>query len=164
MSPRIEPLNRTHAVEAFDCGVDALNGYLWRHAIANHNAGAGRTYVAIAGEEIAGYFTLAVAQVEHAEAPERLAKGLAKYPIPLMLLARLAVANSWQGKGLGSGLLKDAMQRTMAVAEIAGIRALSVQAKDDAARTFYERFGFMPSSTDPQRMFLLLKEIRAMLG
>ena len=80
-----------------------------------------------------------------------------------MLLARLAVATSWQGKGLGSGLLKDAMLRTLQAADIAGIRAIAVHAKDDDARAFYERFGFMPAPTDPYHSFVLLKDVHAVL-
>jgi predicted N-acetyltransferase YhbS len=80
-----------------------------------------------------------------------------------MLLARLAIATSWQGKGLGSGLLKDAMLRTLQAADIAGIRAFAVHAKDDEARSFYERFDFVASPTDPYHLFRLLKDIRAAL-
>lgn len=163
MSLRIEPLDRGHDLEAFDCGREPLNLYLRRHALANHAAGAGRTYVALSGEEVVGYHTLAAAQADYAGAPERLAKGLARHPIPLMLLARLAVARTWQGRGLGAGLLKDAMLRTLAAADIAGVRALAVHAKDEAARGFYERFDFIASPSDPTHLFLLVKEIRATL-
>ena len=77
-----------------------------------------------------------------------------------MLLARLAIGVQWQGKGLGSGLLKDAMQRTLVAADIAGIRAFAVHAKDDEARAFYEHFGFSPLPSDPYHLFRLLKDIR----
>ena len=104
-----------------------------------------------------------MAQFEYDDAPHRLGKGLARHPIPLMLLARLAVATSWQGKGLGSGLLKDAMLRTLQAADIAGIRAMAVHAKDDEARAFYERFGFVPAPTDLYHLFVLIKDVRAIL-
>ena len=81
-----------------------------------------------------------------------------------MLLARLAVATSWQGKGLGSGPLKDAMLRTLRAADIAGIRAMAVHAKDDDARAFYERYGFVAAPTDPYHVFVLLKDVRAGAG
>jgi len=97
------------------------------------------------------------------DAPERLKKGLARHPVPIMLLARLAIAASWHGQGLGSGLLKDAMLRTLQAAEIAGIRAFAVHAKDHAARAFYERFDFVPSPSDPYHLFRLLKDVRAVL-
>lgn len=163
MNLRIEKLQRGHAVESFDCGSEALNRFLIRHALQNEQAGASRTYVALDDTEVAGYYTLVVGQVEHAAAPERLKKGLARHPVPIMLLARLAIATHWQGKGLGAGLLKDAMLRTLKAADIAGIRAFAVHAKDDAARAFYERFDFVASPSDPYHLFRLLKDIRAIV-
>jgi len=105
-----------------------------------------------------------VGQVEYADAPERLTKGIARHAVPIMLLARLAVALGQQGRGIGSGLLKDAMRRTLQAADIAGIRAFAVHAKDDEARAFYERFDFVPSPADPYHLFVLLKDLRAYLG
>jgi GNAT superfamily N-acetyltransferase len=163
MNLHIEKLARAHAVEHFDCGQQDLNRFLIRYALQNQQAGASTTYVALADEIVAGYYTLVVGQVEHEGAHERLKKGLARHPVPVMLLARLAIAVAWQGKGLGSGLLKDAMLRTLAAAEIAGIRAFVVHAKDDNARAFYDRFDFVPSPTDPYHLFRLLKDIRAAL-
>jgi GNAT superfamily N-acetyltransferase len=160
---RIEKLQRGHNLDPFDCGREALNRFLVRYAFQNQQAGASQTYIALADEEVAGYYTLVVGQVENSEAPERLTKGLARHPVPIMLLARLAVATSWQGKGIGSGLLKDAMFRTLQAADIAGIRAFAVHAKDDAARSFYERFDFIASPSDPYHLFRLLKDIRAAL-
>ena len=160
---RIEKLQRDHNLDPFDCGREALNRFLVRYAFQNQQAGASQTYIALADEEVAGYYTLVVGQVENSEAPERLTKGLARHPVPIMLLARLAVATSWQGKGIGSGLLKDAMFRTLQAADIAGIRAFAVHAKDDAARSFYERFDFIASPSDPYHLFRLLKDIRAAL-
>lgn len=160
---RIEKLQRDFAVEGFDCGKDALNRFLIRHALQSQQAGASQTYCAIADEEIAGYYTLVVGQVEYEGAPERLRKGLAHHPVPIMLLARLAIAIPWQGKGLGAGLLKDGMARTLQAADIAGIRAFAVHAKDDEAKAFYERFDFLPSPSDPYHLFRLLKDIRLFL-
>jgi len=160
---RIEKLQREHAVEAFDCGREALNRFLIRYALQNQQAGASQTYVALADAEVAGYYTLVVGQVAYDGAPERLKKGLARHPVPIMLLARLAIARQWQGKGLGSGLLKDAMLRTLQAADIAGIRAFAVHAKDDEAKAFYERFDFTASPSDPYHLFRLLKDIRAFL-
>ena len=160
---RIEKLQRGHDLDTFDCGREALNRFLIRYAFQNQQAGASQTYVALANEKVAGYYTLVVGQVEYSDAPERLTKGLARYPVPIMLLARLAVATSWQGKGLGSGLLKDAMLRTLQAADIAGIRAFAVHAKDDEAKSFYERFDFIMSPSDPYHLFRLLKDIRAIV-
>jgi GNAT superfamily N-acetyltransferase len=160
---RIEKLQRAHNVENFDCGQEALNRFLTRYALQNQQAEASQTYVALSADEVIGFYTLVVGQVEHANAPERLTKGLARHPVPIMLLARLATALRWQGKGIGSGLLKDAMLRTLQAANIAGIRAFAVHAKDEQARMFYERFDLIASPTDPFHLFLLLKDVRAFL-
>lgn len=161
---RIEKLQRGHAVESFDCGREALNRFLIRHALQNQQAGASQTYLALSEAEVVGYYTLVVGQVEYNDAPERLKKGLARHPVPIMLLARLAVAANWQGKGLGAGLLKDAMVRTLQAADIAGIRAFAVHAKDDEAKAFYERFDFVASPSDPYQLFRLMKDVRSRLG
>ena len=161
---RVEKLRRDHAVENFDCGREELNRYLVRYAWQNQQAGAAQTYVGIVGEVIVGYHTLAVASVTLEDAPERLTKGLAKHPVPVMLLARLATDQRWQGKGVGKSLLRDAMQRTLQAAEIAGIRALAVHAKDEEARRFYEHFDFVPSPTDSMHLFVLLKDVRRIVA
>jgi GNAT superfamily N-acetyltransferase len=160
---RIEKLHRRHAVELFDCGRPPLNLFLVRHALQNQSAESSQTYVALHGDEVIGYYTLVVGQVAYEDSPARLKKGLARHPIPVMLLARLAIAQAWQGKGLGSGLLKDAMLRTAQAADIAGIRALAVHAKDADARAFYERYDFEVSPTDALHLFKLMKDIRGML-
>jgi GNAT superfamily N-acetyltransferase len=160
---RVEKLRRHHDIDKFDCGRDALNRFLVKHAFQSQQAGASQTYVALAGVEdkVVGYYTLVFGQVEYNGAPERLTKGLAHHPVPVMLLARLAIATDLQGKGLGAGLLKDALLRTLEAAEIAGIRAFAVHAKDDGAKGFYEHFGFVPSPSDPLHLFRLLKDVRA---
>ena len=158
---RIEKLQRGHALESFDCGREALNRFFISYALQNQQAGASQTYVALSEAEVVGYYTLVVGQIEYDDASERVKKGLARHPIPIMLLARLAIAANWQGKGLGSGLLKDAMMRTLQAADIAGIRAFVVHAKDDEARAFYERFDFIPSPSDPYHLLRLMKDVRA---
>lgn len=164
MAPlRIEKLDRSHALESFDCGKEPLNRFLIRNALQNQQAGSAKTYVALSDAEVLGYYSLVVAQVEYDDAPERLVKGLARHPVPLMLLARLAVATKAQGQKLGHGLLKDAMLRTLEAADIAGIRALAVHAKDDEARGFYEHFDFIPLPSDPYHLVILLKDVRALL-
>jgi len=163
VSLRFEKLNRNQVIEGFDCGREPLNRFLIRFTLQNQQAGASQTYVLLADDAIAGYYTLAVGQVEYDDVPPRLTKGLARHPVPIMLLARLAIAAAWQGKGLGAGLLKDAMLRTLQAAEIAGIRAFAVHAKDDQARAFYEHFDFVPSPTDPYHLFRLLKDVRGLL-
>jgi predicted N-acetyltransferase YhbS len=157
------PLEPSHDVTPFDCGVPALNKYLKSFALQNQRSQAARTYVATRGNTVVGYYTLTAASVRPEETPARVAKGLAAHPVPVILLARLAVDTSAQGKGLGAGLLKDAMLRTLAAAEIIGCRALMVHAKDASAKAFYQRFGFAESPTDPFRLFLLMKDIKASL-
>lgn len=160
---RIEKLQRGHDVETVDCGREALNRFLTRYAWQSQQSGASQSYVALMGDEVAGYYTLVVGQIEYDDAADRLKKGLSRHPVPVMLLARLAVSVNWQGRGLGLGLVKDAMLRTLQAADIAGIRAFVVHAKDDEAKAFYEHLDFLPSPSDPYHLFRLLKDIRALL-
>jgi len=160
---RPRPLLRYDRCGDFDCGSEPLNHYLQRFAWTNQQAGAARTYVATRGERVVGYYTLAYASIEYQAAAGRIRQGLAKHPIPVMLLARLAVDRCEQGQGLGKGLLKDALLRTLQAAEIAGLRAVIVHAKDAAAKTFYEKFGFEPSPLDEFHLMLLLKDVRKTL-
>ena len=161
---RIEKLRPEHAIAGFDCGRLELNRYLLRFAWANQQAGAAQTYVGSVDAGIVGYYTLAVGQVSREEAPGRLTKGLARHPVPIMLLARLAVASNWQGQRIGKALLRDSMLRTVQAADIAGIRAFAVHAKDEDARHFYEKFDFILSPSDPLHLFVLLKDVRRMIA
>jgi len=158
------PLEARHDLSAFDCGVAALNNYLKKFAWQNQRNQCARTYVTTRGECVVGYYTLAAASARREDSPQRVAKGLAAHPVPLILLARLAVDQGEKGKGLGAGLLKDALLRVVQAAEIVGCRAVIVHAKDDVAKAFYQRFGFEPSPSDPFRLFLLPKDIQASLG
>ena len=160
----IEKLRREHPIDAFDCGQPDLNRWLVRHALQNQGASAAQTYVGLVDGAVVGFYSLAVGQVEYADAPERLQKGLARHPVPIMLLARLAVHHDWQGKGIGRALLRDAVLRTLQAADIAGIRSLAVHAKDERSRQYYEQFDFVPSPTDPLHLFVLLKDIRKRMG
>lgn len=160
----IEKLGRDHSLEAFDCGQPDLNRWLQKHALQNQGANAAQTYVGVVGGVVVGYYSLVVGQVEYADAPGRLQKGLARHPIPIMLLARLAVHKDWQKRGVGRALLRDAVLRTLQAADLAGIRALAVHAKDDAARRYYEQFDFVAAPTDPLHLFVLLKDIRKHIG
>jgi GNAT superfamily N-acetyltransferase len=160
---RVEKLRPDHAIEGFDCGREELNRYLLRYAWTNQQAGAAQTYLGLVDDTVVGYHTLAVGQVSREEAPERLTKGLARHPVPIMLLARLATDRRWQGQGIGKALLRDALQRTVQAADIAGIRAFAVHAKDEEARRFYEQFDFIPSPSDPMHLFVLLKDVRRII-
>jgi GNAT superfamily N-acetyltransferase len=149
---------------AFDCGAPALDDYLRKYAWANHQGRAARTYVVARGSRVVGYYTLAAGSVRRDDVPPRIAKGLGNYPVPIILLARLAVDRSEQGRGLGAALLKDAILRAAQAADIVGCRALLVHAKDAAAQGFYRRFGFEPSPVDALHLYLLMKDILASLA
>jgi GNAT superfamily N-acetyltransferase len=136
---------------------------LERYALQNQQADASHTYVALDGTEVIGFYTLVVGEIAHADAPARIVKGLARYPVLVMVLARLAVCHARQGQGIGAGLLKDALMRIVTAADHAGIRAVAVHAKDDVARAFYERFHFERSPTDRYHLLLLMKDVRAHL-
>lgn len=161
---RIEKLDRRHEVDGFDCGKEPLNRFLIRYALQNQKAGASQTYVALSDDRIVGFYMLVVGEVAYEQAAERLKKGPKRHPVLVMVLARLSVATGQQGQGLGAGLLRDALLRTLQAADIAGIRGFVVHAKDDHARAFYERYDFEPSPTDPYHLFMLLKDVRASLG
>jgi len=156
----IHKLDRTHRVESFDCGYEGLDRYLTRFALNNQSAGSAQTYVAVEGDRVIGYYSLAVGAVAHAEAPPRVTKGLARHPVPVMLLARLAVDRAARGQGLGAILLHDALRRTLQAADIVGIRAVIVHAKGDDAKRFYEHFDFDLSPTDAYYLFLLIKDLQ----
>lgn len=160
----VRKLVPTDLVDEFDCGQRALNQFLQRHALVNQKSGSAQTYVCCRDQVVAGFYSLAVGSVDPVTAPARVTKGLPRHPVPVMLLARLAVDRAHQGKGQGRALLKDALLRTAQAADIAGIRCLLVHAKDEAARRWYESWEFEPSPTDPYHLFLMLKDIRGLLG
>lgn len=160
----IRKLMATDRVEAFDCGYPALNQFLQRFALVNQKGNSAQTYVCCQHDTAVGFYSLAVGSVEPISAPARVTKGLARHPVPVMILARLAVDTAHQGRGLGRALLKDALLRTAQAAKIAGIRCVLVHAKDDAARNWYESHDFEPSPTDRRHLFLLLKDIDALMG
>ena len=159
----IEKLRGDHDVSLFDCGKEELNRFLKRFALANQQAQSAQTYVACEGAIVVGYYSLAFGSVGHDQTPERVKKGLARHPIPVMILARLAIAQHFQGKGLGQGLLRDALARTVRAAEIGGLRAVLVHSKDESARVFYEHFNFEPSPTDPYHLYLLVKDLKRLV-
>ncbi|EGV20611.1 GNAT family N-acetyltransferase [Thiocapsa marina] len=160
---RIEKLRRDHLLDAFLSGRETLDRFLLRYAFTNQQANASQTYLGLHDKEVIGFYTLVVGEVAYDDAPERLTKGFAGHPVLIMLLARLAVAVTCQRRGIGAGLLKDAMRRTLQAAETGGIRAFAVHEKDDDARRFYAHFGFAPSPTDPLHLFLLVKNLRRLL-
>lgn len=161
---QVRKLAATDRTEGFDCGREPLNQYFQRVALVNQKANSAQTYVCCLGKDVVGYYSLAVGSVEPDAATERVTKGLARHPVPAMILARLAVATAHQRQGLGQALLKDALLRTAQAADIAGIRCLLVHAKDNAARKWYEGWDFEPSPSDPYHLFLLMKDLKAIVG
>lgn len=161
---RVRKLSTADRLELFDCGQPALNQFLQRYALLNQKANSAQTYVCCHGSDVVGFYSLAVGSVDPQEAPTRVTKGLARHPVPVMILARLAVDRDHQRKGLGRALLKDALLRTAQAADIAGIRCLLVHAKDDAARQWYASWDFEPSPTDPYHLFLMIKDLKVLLA
>ena len=152
-------LDKSHDFEAFDCGSEPLNAFLVRHALANQANGSARTFVGLHDNRVVGYYSLAVGSVLYDEAPERMAKGLAKHPIPVLLIARFAIDRNYQGQGLGKGLFKDALKRCVGVSREAGVRALMTHAKDEDARRFYLRMGMFECPSNPLHLYLLMKDV-----
>lgn len=153
-------LESSHDRTPFDCGIEPLNVYLKQYALQNQKKGIVRNYVTSRGTRVVGYYSLAYGSVAQADAPPPLTKGIGKYPIPVMILAHLAVDVREKGQGLGKALLKDALLRTLQAAEIAGLKAIFVQAKDQAAQQFYAQHGFLPSPGDPLHLFFPLDPLR----
>lgn len=155
-----EPLGPQHRLEGFDCGKPALNDWLLRHARQAQGSGSAKTFVVADDDRVAGYFSLTVGQIDTLDAPERIRKGMGQYPLPVVILARLAVSTTDQGRGIGIGLLQEAIRRTMLIAEHAGIRAMLTHPIDEDATRFYTRFGFIASPLREQQLLLLLKDAR----
>lgn len=160
----IEKLRREHQLDSFDCGKEDLNRFLMRQAWNNQQAHSAQTYVLAKDLRVLGYYSIAAGSVTHDQATQRVKKGLARHPIPVILLARLAVDMSIQRKGVGSALLKDALLRTAQAAETIGARALLVHAKDDEAKAFYEHFTLEASPSDPYQLFLIMKDLLAIVS
>lgn len=155
-----EPLGPQHRFDEFDCGKPALNDWLMRHARQAQDSGSAKTFVVSEGLRVAGYFSLTVGQVDSLDAPNRIRKGMGQYPIPVVILARLAVNRQDQGRGIDVGMLQDAIRRTLLIAEQAGIRAMLTHPIDAEAARFYTRFGFITSPLREQQLLLLLKDAR----
>jgi GNAT superfamily N-acetyltransferase len=166
-SQAYEPVRKlvgSDAVESFDCGQPALNQFLQRFALINQKSNSAQTYVSCHSATVLGFYSLAVGSVGPVKAAPRVVKGIPLHPVPVMILARLAVDLQHQGAGLGKALLKDALKRTAQAADIAGIRALLVHAKNESARQWYLNWEFEPSVSDPFHLFLLMKVIKAIVG
>ena len=159
-----QALDASHRLASFDCGKPSLNDWLRRHARQAQASGSAKTYVVTEGDhEAVGYFSLTVGQIDTIEAPDRVRKGMGRYPIPMVIVARLAVSHQHQGQGIGVGMLQDAIRRALPIAEQAGVRALLTDPLDEDAARFYLRFGFEPSPVREQQLLLLLKDARRLL-
>lgn len=156
-------LSAAHDLSVFDSGEPPLDEWLRRRALQNEASGASRTYVVCTGTRVVGYYTLAVGAVAHAGAPRRIRRNMPD-PLPVMILGRLAIDKAFQRRGIGAGLVRDAILRTMHAAEIAGIRAILVHAISAAAKRFYEGFGFVASPVDPLTVMITIAEAMKMLG
>ncbi len=159
-----QPLDVRHRTDTFDCGKPALDTWLARHARQAQTSGSAKTFIVADTDRIIGYYSLTVGQIDSLDAPERVRQGMSQHPIPVVILARLAVSREDQGRGIGLAMLRDAIRRTLTIAEQAGIRALLTHPIDDAAAHFYARFGFMQSPLHGQQWLLLLKDARRLLS
>ena len=157
------PLNSEHQVGSFACGEPALDFWLHRRALANQASGASRTFVICRASDVQGYYALAAGSVDRAMAPGRLRRNMAD-PIPVVVLARLAVALPEQGLGLGRALVRDAVGRINAAASEIGIAAILVHALNDRAKHFYLSCGFVESVIDELILFARPKDVEAVLG
>ena len=157
-----EKLSSDHDLSQFQCGEPTLDDWLRRRALQNETSGASRTYVACVGKLVVGYYALAVGAVAHLGARGRVQRNMPD-PVPVMIIGRLAVDQTVQGRSLGSSLLRDAVLRTLQAAEIAGIRAILVHAISERAKRFYEKWGFIASPVDPMTLMITVAEARKAL-
>lgn len=157
-----EPINSDHSTANFDCGIPSLDQWIRRQALKNEASGASRTFVVCNKNEVVGYYALASGSVLRQQTPGKIKRKMPE-PIPVLILGRLAVDRKWQGSGLGSGLLRDALLRTYNVSRQVGVRALLVHALSEDAKNFYLRHGFMQSPIEPMTLMLNLRDVQQAL-
>jgi ribosomal protein S18 acetylase RimI-like enzyme len=162
---RPEILTADHDVSRFDSGSEAQTVWLRRYAFQAQQADAARVYVAreAGTRRVAGYYALAAGSVAHDSAAPRITRGLGRYPVPVVVLTRLAVDVTQQGRGLGASLVQDALLQTALIADQIGVRALLIHAETQQAAAFYRRLSpaFVESPSDPMDLILLLKDLRS---
>jgi GNAT superfamily N-acetyltransferase len=158
-----DTLSAAHELSGFDSGEPVLDDWLRRRALHNEASGASRTYVVCAGDKVVGYYSLAVGVLAHAQAPGRVRRNMPD-PVPAMILGRLAIDKEHQGVGIGTGLLRDAILRTIQAAHIAGIKVILVHAISEAAKRFHEKYGFIASPVDPMTVMITVAEAVKILG
>jgi GNAT superfamily N-acetyltransferase len=157
------PLEARHDRSAFDSRVPEFDDWLKNFAWQAHRSESSKVYVIHDSLRIVGFYALSAGSVRPNRAPARIAKGQGSYDLPIVVLTRLGVDHGLRGKGFGGGLLRDVLVRVASAADIVGARALHAHAKDDRARQFYEYFGFEASPVDPHAMFLVMKDVRALV-
>jgi len=157
-------LSKADDLSKFDCGKQSLNDWLKKFAWQNQQGGTSVTYVVIGSRQVLAYYSLSTGSVTPSDATQRVSKGVGKYPIPILLLGRLAVDKSLHGRGIGYSLLQDVLLRSVGVADQVGIRAIVVDAVDEEAKRFYRKYGFDESPIDGMRLMLLIKDIKKTLG
>ncbi len=160
---QLERLDAHHDVSALNSGNEMLDAWLRRHALAAQQMDSARTFVALRAGRVVGYFSLTMGSVLRAEAPARLVRGMPAYPVGMVLLARLAVDQSQQGRGVGAMLLAEALRKAVAAGEAAAARLIVVDAVDDDAAGFYQRYGFVQAPENPLRFYRRMKDVRASL-
>ncbi len=156
-------LTAEHDVASFDCGNEELTSWLIRHALASQRADLARTYLALDDEQVIGSVSLTTGSVRHDEAPKRYARGMPAYPIPTVLIARLAVDRHHQGRRLGSRLLAEALRLAVTASDAAAARLVVVDAIDEQAVAFYRRRGFIDVPENPLRLYRKVSEVRRSL-
>jgi ribosomal protein S18 acetylase RimI-like enzyme len=164
-APRVllERLDAHHDVSTFDSGDELLDEWLRRHALAAQRMDSARTFVATLSGRVVGYFSLTMGSVLRAEAPAKLVRGMPGYPVGMVLVARLAVDRSEQGRGVGAMLLAEALRKAVAAGEVAAARLIVVDAVNEEAAAFYERYGFVRAPEHPLRLYRRMKDVRASL-
>lgn len=157
-----QPLALDHVLDEFRCGVDPLDDWLKRHARHNEAEGGSRTFVLCQGRRVVGYYSLAACSVVSGAATGRTRRNMPN-PVPVVLLGRLAIDQTWQGEGLGADLLRDAVLRVMAAGEAIGVPAMLVHAISAEAKAFYEKHGFRPSPIDAMMLMTTMADAQRML-
>jgi GNAT superfamily N-acetyltransferase len=160
----VEKLTAAHDVGAFNCGSHTLDLWLRKYALANQSTvNSPQTYVVHRRGIVVGYYSLVYGEVSLEQCPPRIRDAMpSRYPVPVIKMARLAVDKTEQGHGLGKALMKGMFLRSIAAAEIAGLRAIVVDALDQEAKRFYcERFAFDESPIGALQLFLRIDDVRA---
>lgn len=155
----IEPLSKQHDRSQFHCGIPELDHYIKEHVSQDVKRRLNSAFVAVSGKRVVGFYSLSATSISREDLPEKISRKLPKYPIPAVLLGRLAVDQAYQGQGLGKVLLVNAMKRAFSASQAVGMYALIVDAKDSAAKQFYEHFGFQAFESHPMRLFLPMETI-----